>query len=82
MDVQMSFVEGFEMFEKLTNNEKKAIEQNYKENQYKKSMAPLWCVNKQFADMKGDKKFHDCTMMLLANTGFASMNREKVFVTI
>jgi len=42
---------------------------------YKASMANLWCVNKAFADMKGEKKFHNCTMMLLANTGLASMEK-------
>ena len=49
---------------------------------YKASMAKLWCVNKGIADMKGDKKFFNETMMLLANTGFASMGRERIFVTI
>jgi hypothetical protein len=49
---------------------------------YIASMAKLWCVNKTIADMKGPKKFHNETMMLLANTGFASMGRGRVFVTI
>ena len=79
--MQLSFVEGFEMLEKLTSNEKKAIERNYKENQYKKPMASLWCVNTQMADMKNPKTIHNCTMMIFANTGFASMCREKVFAT-
>jgi len=48
---------------------------------YIASMAKLWCVNKTIADMKGPKKFHNETMMLLANTGFASI-RERIFVTI
>ena len=45
-------------------------------------MAPLWCVNKGIADMKGPNCFFNETMMLLANTGFASMSIEKVFATI
>jgi len=59
-----------------------SMEKRNKEKQYKKSMAKLWCVNKTFADMKGPKKFFNCTMMLLANTGFASMGRRRDFVTI
>jgi hypothetical protein len=59
-----------------------AMEESCRHQKYEEEMAAMWCVNKQFADMKGDKKFHNCTMMLLANTGFASMGRGRVFVTI
>ena len=57
----------------------KGIEDSY---EYSNSMAKLWCVNKGIADMKGDNFFFNETMMLLANTGFASMGRERIFVTI
>ena len=58
------------------------MELQNKEKQYKKSMGPLWCVNKQFADLQGPPKLHNVTIMILANTGFASMCRERIFVTI